>query len=91
MLEIGKCCCGLQLGVDGHWRGDRFDLIVNGRQLLVLDLDGSQRFERDVVGGQNYRNRLSIVSHFVKRENRLVVKGWSMIGVGKSATGCLDW
>ena len=31
MLEIGKCRCRLQLGMYRHRRGNRFDLVVNGR------------------------------------------------------------
>ena len=81
MLQIGEGPGGLQLLVHDGFRGQRFDLVIDRRQFLVIDRDQPRRPFRDMrIARQHGRDRLAEMPHLVERQDRLVVKGRPVIG-----------
>ena len=72
----------------------RLDLVEHRRQLLVFGDDELRRLLGDVrIGGEHDRDRLADVVHLVDREDRLVVEGRAVIGLGDDLAhvlGCDD-
>ncbi len=74
---------GLQLRVHQRLVFRRLDLIEHRRQLLVLRYDQRNRLLGDVrIGSQHDRHRLADIIYFVDGEDRLIVEGRSVIGIG---------
>ena len=83
MLEVGESAGGLEYLMDDCLGGQRFDLVVHPRQFLVIDLNQARRPLRDMrVGGEHCGNRFAKMAHLVQRQDRLIVKGRSVIGFG---------
>ncbi len=83
MLEIRESAGGLEHIVHDDVRLHRRDLVVDGRQFVVFggdQLRGPLGHVR--VARQHHGDRLADVTHLVERQDRLVVKGRAVIGLG---------
>ena len=83
MLQIGERAGRLEHVVHDDVGLDRLDLVVDRRQLLVFGVDQLHRLLGDVrILGQHHGDRLADMAHLVEREDRLVVEGRAVIGLG---------
>jgi len=83
MLEVGEAAGGLELIVHEDLRGHRLDLVIDRGQFLVFRNDFLRRRLGDVgIGGDHDRHRLADEADLVDRQDRLVVEGRPVIGVG---------
>jgi hypothetical protein len=83
MLEIGKGAGGLELVMHQRLVLGRLDLVEYGGQFLVFRDDFLRRLLGDVrIAGEHDRDRLADIMHLADGEDRLVVEGRSIVGVG---------
>ena len=83
VLEVGKRPGRLQHVVDDGLRGHRLDLVEHRRQLVIFRVDQLHRRVGDVrIGREHDRDRLADMAHLVDGEDRLVVEGRPVIGLG---------
>ena len=83
MLEVGEAAGGLQLVVHIGRCRHRLDLVVDRRQLLIFGDDRVRRgFGNMRIGGEHDGDRLADETHFVDRQDRLVVERRPVIGIG---------
>ncbi len=83
MFEIGEGAGGLQLVVDDGRGGDGFDFVEHRRQLFVVGGDQLHgAFGGVRIGGEHDGDRLADIAHLVERQDRLIVKGGAVIGIG---------
>ncbi len=83
MLEVGEGAGGLQFLMHEHLVVGRLDLVEHRRQLLVFGGDQLRRLLGHMrVVGQHHGDRLADITHLVERQDRLVVEGRAVIGVG---------
>ena len=83
MLEVGEGAGRLELLVHQDLVFGRLDLVEYRRQLLVFGDDELRRLLGDVrIGGEHDRDRLADIMHLADGEDRLVVEGRAVIGIG---------
>ena len=83
MLEIGEGGGGLELVVHQHLVVGGFDLVEHRRQFLVVGDDQLRRLFGDMrIVGQHGGDRLADIMHLAERQDRLVVEGRAVIGIG---------
>jgi hypothetical protein len=83
VLEVGEAAGGLQLIVHIGRRRHRLDLVVDRRQFVVFGDDRMRRgFGNMGIGREHHGDRLADETHLVDGENRLVVEGRPVIGIG---------
>jgi len=83
VLEIGKSAGRLEHVVDDDVGLHRRDLVVYRRQFVVFGRDQLHRVLGDMrIGGEHHRDRLADVVHLVERQDRLIVEGGTVIGLG---------
>ncbi len=83
MLEIGKSTRRLEHVVDDGLGRNRLDLVHHRRQFIEFGHDEPRRFLGHMrVLGQDHGHRFADVPHLVDRQDRLVVEGRAVIGVG---------
>ena len=83
VLEVGEGAGGLELLVHQDLVVGGLDLVEDRRQLLVLGDDQLRRLLGDVrIGGEHDRDRLADIVHLADGEDRLVVEGRAVIGLG---------
>ena len=83
MLQVGEGAGGLELVVHERLVLGRLDLVEHRRQFLVLGDDQLRRLLGDVrIGGEHDRDRLADEMHLADGEDRLVVEGRAVIGIG---------
>ena len=83
MLEVGEGAGGLELVVHEHLVVGGFDLVEDRRQFLVFGDNELRRLFGDMrIVGDDGGDRLADIVHLVQREDRLVVEGRPVIGIG---------
>ena len=83
MLEVGERAGGLEPVCTIDLRGQRLDLVVDRRQLLVFGGDELHRLFGDVrIGGDHGRDRFADEAHLLVRQDRLVVESRPVVRVG---------
>ena len=81
VFEIGKGACRPQHVVNQSVGLHRRDLVIHRRQFVIFGGDQLHGLLGDVrIASQHGRNRLADITHFVERQDRLVVKGGAVIG-----------
>jgi hypothetical protein len=71
--------------------GQRIDLVIDRGQLLVFGADELHRLVRHVrIGGDDRGDRLADKAHLLVRQDRLVVEGRAVIGVGQDFQHIVD-
>jgi len=82
VFQIGKRAGGFERVVDDDVRRHRRDLVVDRRQFVVFDLDQLRGVFGDVrIARQHGGDRLADMVHLVERQDRLIVKRRTVIGL----------
>jgi hypothetical protein len=82
VFQIGKRAGGFERVVDDDVRRHRRDFVVDRRQFVVFDLDQLRGAFGDVrIVRQHGRDRLADMVHLVERQDRLVMKRRTVIGL----------
>ncbi len=83
MFEVGEAAGGFELIVHIGRRRHRLDFVVDRRQFLIFGDDGVRRgFGNMRIGGEHDGDRLADETHFVDRQDRLVVERRPVIRIG---------
>ena len=80
MLQIGESAGRLEHIVDQDVGLHGLDFVVDSGQFLIFGRDQLHRlFGNMRIAGQHHGDRLAHMAHFAERQNRLIVKGRSVI------------
>ena len=91
VLEIGEGAGRLELVVHIDLGGCRLDLVEDRGQFLVFGGDELYRLVGNVrVGGDHGGDRLADEAHLLVRQDRLVVEGRPVIGIGDHLHDVVD-
>ncbi len=83
MLQVGEGAGRSERIVDMHRRARRLDLVIDGRQRVIFGGDRAAPLLRRLRRlGEDDGNRLADMPHLALGEDRLVVKGRAVIGIG---------
>ncbi len=84
VLEVGEGAGRLEPIVHIDVAGQRLDLVVDRRQLLVFGGDELHRLLGDVrIGGDHDRHRLPDEAHLLVRQDRLIMERRTVIRIGQ--------
>jgi len=92
VLEVGEGAGRLEPVVHMDVAGQRLDLVVDRRQLLVFGGDELRRLLGDVrIGGDHGRHRLADEAHLLVRQDRLIMKRRTVIRIGQVPSSRRRW
>ena len=90
VLQIGESAGGFQHVVDDDVRLHRRDFVIDRRQFVVFDLDQLRGALGDMrIARQHGRDRLADMVHLVERQDRLIVKRRTVIGLANQLADIL--
>ena len=91
MFQVRKSPGGLEHVMHDRPRGQRLDLVIDRRKLVVFRRDQLHRLLGHVrIGGKHHRDRLAHMADLLMRQDRLVVEGRAVIGMRDERKNIVD-